>query len=204
MSESTERTAAPRRRSALWGVLTFATRGALWLVATLAAIAILPSLAFGWPSSVVQSGSMEPGVHRGDVVLTVPVPVSEPLPLGRVIAFDVPAGQSPNGRAGVRLHRIVADGGDDTVITQGDANASPDSTPVARSQVIGEARLLVPKIGLPTIWVAQGEVAPLALFATATAIALVLVGVDLSPRSSSPARKAQQNRRKDVVNSATA
>lgn len=160
-----------------WFVTAIASRAYLVLVASLAAIALLPGL-LGWHATVVQSGSMEPNISPGDVVLTSPLPSGAETPLGRVVSFLSPAEAEPSGVEKIRLHRIVVANDDGTFMTAGDANADVDSTPIVRDQIIGQARLLVPFVGLPGWWMGHGEVLPLAAWLVVTTMALIVVAVD--------------------------
>ena len=47
-----------------------------------------------------------------------------------------------------------------------------DSTPLAKEQVTGQARLLVPMVGLPGFWATTGQLGPLAIWLVATLVAL--------------------------------
>ncbi len=148
-----------RGRGVLWGWLAAATvaRGYLVFVLALAACALLPFVV-GLTGSVIQSGSMQPHIDPGDVVLTMVLPEDAPLPLGRVITFEAPEG---SGREGIVLHRLVAVAADGSLVTAGDGNAQPDSTPLAREDIIAQALILVPFIGLPSFWLTTGAVIPL-------------------------------------------
>ncbi|WP_433205553.1 signal peptidase I [Dactylosporangium sp. CS-047395] len=124
--------------------------GVLSFVLCLFAMTLVP-LAFGWSPSVVLSGSMQPSITPGDVVISAPLETGDLVP-GRVIRFRDPA------RPGRYLvHRIVAVQPDHTLVTQGDANAAADSTPVPAGDVTGVARLRVPWIGLPALWWRDGH-----------------------------------------------
>jgi signal peptidase I len=148
--------------------------GYLLLVLALTAVALVP-LALGWQGSVVQSGSMRPHIEAGDVVLSTALPDDRPVPLGGVVEFRSPAAAEPSGEDRLRLHRIVAEGENPGEwVTAGDANAEPDSTPVTREDITGQARLLVPWIGLPSLWIGEGRLVPLALWLGGTAVALGL------------------------------
>ncbi len=153
-----------------WGWLTLVSlaQGFLVLVAALAAIALLPAL-LGWSSSVVQSSSMEPSVSPGDVVLAAELPDDQPVPVGAVATFD------RDGK--LILHRLVKANDDGTFVTAGDANEQLDSEPVARGDITGVARLLVPAIGLPSVWVDRREFVPLALWFAVVAFAVTVVTI---------------------------
>lgn len=131
-------------------------RGYRGLLLSLVAVAVAPVL-LGWSSFVVESGSMEPEIGVGDVVVAQPLPEDSDLPLGRVMVFDNPA------RAGdLLVHRVIAREDDGTYTTAGDANALPDSTPVARSAFRDRAVLLAPWVGRPLRWWQTRDLVPLA------------------------------------------
>jgi signal peptidase len=143
---------------------------------------ILP-FAVGWSPSVVVTGSMEPSIEPGDIVVTAPIDPSL-LKAGHVIRFKDPSHTHP-----YLLHRIYEISDDGTFVTKGDANQSKDSTPVPLDNVTGVARLRVPVIGLPAVWLRNGQYLQLGLTLLAVAIAarvltglraLVTSGQDLS------------------------
>lgn len=156
-----------------WVRLIAATIGEMYLIITLAllAIAFLPAL-LGWQATVVQTGSMRPHVDPGDVVVTSPWSYADPVPVGGVVSFRSPAEAEADGVEKIRLHRIVGVNEGGTFTTAGDANAEVDSTPLEREQIIGHARLLIPFIGLPSLWIGTGQTGPLVLWTLVTALAL--------------------------------
>lgn len=154
-----------------WFVVSLLSRVYLFVLLTLAAIAILPALC-GWGSSVVQSGSMKPHIDPGDVVLTSELSNDSPVPVGGVVTYRSPAAAEPSGAEKTRLHRIVAANDDSTFVTAGDANSAVDSTPITREQITGQARLLIPMVGLPGMWIERGNVVPFSLWVLITLGAL--------------------------------
>ncbi len=126
-----------------------------YLAATLAWI-LIPALALGWVPLVVTSGSMKPAIDRGDVVLIEPGAFAR---RGHVVAFI-----GPNGAP--VLHRLQDINSDGTFVTRGDANEQPDSTPVSRINGVG--RLLIPGLGLLTMWLS--ELAPILVLLGAAGI----------------------------------
>jgi signal peptidase I len=171
------------RASWAWLVVSAASRVYIALVISLAAVATVPVL-FGWQATVVQSGSMMPHIRPGDVVVTMPLPDDKPVPLGRVVSFRTSAQANADGEAATRLHRIVAVNPDGTFMTQGDANHDADSDALVRSQIIGQARLLVPGIGLPSLWFGTGDALALILWSFASIAAVLIMAFDL-PTSTS-------------------
>jgi signal peptidase I len=127
----------------------------------------LVPLAVGLRSEVVMSGSMSPRLNPGDVVVSAPVALEDLRP-GMIISFTDPAHDKRN-----LIHRYIAPTADGKLQTKGDANTSPDSTPVSPAQVHGVARVRVPFVGLPAYWARTGRMLPL----TGTGIALLALVV---------------------------
>ncbi|WP_243076517.1 signal peptidase I [Microbacterium sp. SS28] len=117
------------------------------MILTLLAAAFLPR-PFGFIGTTVVTGSMMPNIQPGDVALVQNLPE---YGLGQVILFPNPA--RPEQRI---MHRIVEIRDDGMLVTKGDANEMRDSTPVDPETVIGVGRILVPVIGLPIVWAANG------------------------------------------------
>jgi signal peptidase len=176
---------AGSRRLASYAVLAL-----LALTGTLLLITLVP-LAFGWSPSVVLSGSMQPEVAPGDVVLAQPIAPQDLVP-GRVIRFADPADA---GR--YLVHRIVEVNPDGTIVTKGDANRVRDSRTVTASQVTGVLRLRVPWVGLPRLWVVNGAYGRLLALAGAVALAWSLMwpGRMASPRRHQAGRATGRHRR---------
>ena len=89
---------------------------------------------FGVGLTVVLSGSMEPELSVGDLLI---VAEQDSYTVGEVVVFQ-------EGRIGV-VHRIIEMDGS-TVTTQGDANNAPDE-PMDISRVKGKVVLAIPIIG---------------------------------------------------------
>jgi signal peptidase len=142
MSALRERLFGARARSTARSVVTVI--GLLVLVAVL-----VPFLVFAVPQVVgadhgfvILSGSMEPAVSPGDVVI---VDASAAIEVNDVITFD-------NGNAIPTTHRVV-DVVDGQYITQGDANENADAQPVPPDAVLGEVTIMIPLIGHVILWV---------------------------------------------------
>src|SRR5687767_9686496 len=110
----------------------------------------LPQIFLGWTPTTLVSGSMEPHLGVGDVVLVTPYG-GEPLSPGQVVTFDDPARP---GR--ITTHRIVGPHERGGYQTKGDANAEPDSTPLPPSAIRGVGRALIPSAGAPIVWLSDG------------------------------------------------
>lgn len=122
----------------------------LLLVAAVALVGVLavPSVVGAEESFVVLSGSMEPTLQSGDVVVVrsvEPAAVKE----GDVITFRAP-GDADKAERDRITHRVVEKKRTDSGVvyrTKGDANESPDPWRVQHSQVIGEVWFNVPVVG---------------------------------------------------------
>ncbi|WP_133163752.1 S26 family signal peptidase [Cryobacterium zongtaii] len=143
---------------------------------------------------------MEPLIKAGDIVLSEPMDADAPPPLGLVVSFPAPAGAAVEGTV---LHRVVGANEDGSLITAGDANQSVDSVALERTDIISQARLLVPWIGLPAFWLTTAAVTPLVLWLIGTAAAVAIVAVDGAanprpPRTPRPPRVSGRNRARRV------
>lgn len=138
--------------------------------------------AVGWHTTMITSGSMAPAVRPGDLVVIAPLGPAQAATTdltGLVIQFEDP------GRPDrLVLHRVVRPDGTGKFITKGDANITPDSTPVPLSAVRGLARLRVPAAGLPMLWLRTGQRLPL------SALGLVLLVLLRPERRATPASPA--------------
>lgn len=124
---------------------------------------VAPAL-LGWQVTVVLTGSMEPAIRPGDVLIAQPVAPASLHP-GQVALFTDP---THPGR--LLAHRVVDVLPDSLLTTKGDANAVADSTPVAPADVHGLGRLLVPMIGLPVLWLRTGQWVQLLVLLGVTAL----------------------------------
>jgi signal peptidase len=107
-------------------------------------------------SLAVLTGSMEPDIKPGDLVVTRGVDASNQnnLAVGDVIVF-LPYPDDPT----VVTHRIISISTSTTgvsYVTKGDNNNAPDPWgPVAASHVRGEVVYVVPKVGFVREWIMQ-------------------------------------------------
>lgn len=96
----------------------------------------------------VATGSMEPTIGVGDVVVVVRTDPDR-LQTGDIVRY-----RKDNYSV---IHRIVAreegeSGQADAFITQGDNNNGPDADPVSPEQIMGKVILIVPNAGKFTVW----------------------------------------------------
>lgn len=106
--------------------------------------------AVGGQINVIETGSMEPTIKPGDVVVDFPVANSAvetrfirggTIRTGDVVTF-MPNADDPS----LITHRVMTMNDDGTFVTKGDANKSPDGQ-VQRKQVVGKVVASVPKVG---------------------------------------------------------
>lgn len=140
----------------------------LSIVACLVIWVIVVRLLVGWTPMVVTTGSMQPAINPGDIVMSgAPDDAGRGLEVGTVITFEDPA--RPGG---LLTHRIARVNDDGTYATRGDANTVADSYQVKPRDVRSVGRLLIPGVGLPRVWVEDGNLAMLAVWITGTLLAL--------------------------------
>jgi signal peptidase len=124
-----------------WIITTVAAVGKIWFTVGL----------FPFQPALVGSGSMEPKMYPGDVVIIAKVPTDN-IVTGDVIQFRVPEGVTV-------MHRVIeiqeTEGGSEVFITKGDANDEPDSEPVIPDNVVGKAVMTIPKIGWASVAVKE-------------------------------------------------
>lgn len=151
-----------------WGVASFALSLTMWTM--------VPMLV-GYQPHLVLTGSMQPRISTGDVVLTAPVG-DEPIRVGQVILVKDTSRPDPY------LHRVVAiDHG--RFVTKGDANPTSDFPAVQPRAVSGVARIRIPWIGLPGLWARSNPLLAL----------LACLCVVLAAKLSARPRRAQPRRR---------
>jgi len=114
---------------------------AIILVAVLLVWSALP-MKNGPKVFIVQSGSMEPAIKTGSVVVVKSV---SDYKVGDVITFG------PYSKTKVptthRIFDVKVENGQPVYITKGDANNAPDQRQVAKREIIGKVLLDVPYVG---------------------------------------------------------
>jgi signal peptidase len=101
-----------------------------------------PAVVGGDTSYVVLSGSMEPAISPGDVVIVQETTVSS-VGVGDVVTFGA-GSETPTTH---RVVDVVEQDGQTALRTKGDANEDPDAGLVAAKQLRGEVILVLPLIG---------------------------------------------------------
>jgi len=95
----------------------------------------------GVQPTVIYSGSMQPAIGVGDVVLISKVPV-DTIQKGDIIQY-----RSDNISIVHRVYDIYNQDNTQLFITKGDANNNPDSDPILPQQITGKVVFTLPKIG---------------------------------------------------------
>ena len=134
-----------------------------WIVTSIVSILIVWFAVGVFPiyPSVIATGSMEPGIKPGDIILVKRITDMEginALDVGDIIQFE---------RDGVLIsHRIIeiknGDKEGTSFITKGDNNSSIDPEPVKPANIRGQVVKTVPKLGWPTLLIKSREDIPLA------------------------------------------
>jgi len=115
--------------------------GAIALIALLLIVSIFP-ITGNYKILSVLSGSMEPTVKTGSVVIVKP---SADYEIGDIITF----GQITKTKVPIthRVHDIKVQNGEPVYITKGDANNAPDTREVRKSEIIGKVLFDAPYMG---------------------------------------------------------
>lgn len=105
----------------------------------------------GYQPLVVRSGSMEPTIHTGSMVLVKREPAAE-IAVGDIVAVERP----DNTRVTHRVVSVVPRGRSSELTLKGDANEDPDPQPVT---VTHADRLVfqVPQLGRAMAWLATAQ-----------------------------------------------
>jgi signal peptidase len=100
---------------------------------------------FGWRIEVVISGSMEPAIQTGSVIIVRPI-VPDTIRKGDIIMY------SSLDMTSLTTHRVVNVETEPTLqfITKGDANNNSDIIPIMPGQIVGIVTFTVPYLGLLT------------------------------------------------------
>jgi signal peptidase len=127
---------------------------AFWLVlgvaVGLAAATTVPSL-FDYRTFNILTGSMEPSIRAGAVVVDEPIKPAEARP-GQVITFP-----DPNHRGRLLTHRVkrvTVRRGRVFAVTKGDANDVVERWNVPANEEIGRVAFAAPKLGYVRQWAA--------------------------------------------------
>jgi signal peptidase len=125
---------------------------------------------FGWRTEVVISGSMEPAIQTGSVVIVSPI-VPDTIRKGDIIMY------SSLDMTSLTTHRVVNVESEPKLqfITKGDANNNSDVIPVTPGQIVGIVAFTIPYLGL----LAQFIKTPLGFTLFLLIPAVILIGCEM-------------------------
>lgn len=173
----------PGAQRALLGWVTIvavvACRVGVAFFGTLIVAALVPVVT-SWQGYVVTSGSMEPHISVGDVVLGRPMAPGDEVARGRVFVFNDPADPTASR---LLMHRVVDSDSEGRWVTAGDANADLDVEPAPRSSFLARAVVLVPLVGHPVSWWRDRQLGPLVASGVAGALVLAVALVLRPPHA---------------------
>jgi signal peptidase len=124
---------------------------AVWLAMGFALALLIPAVlpsAVGYRTFVERSGSMEPSIKRGDVLVSDPIEASK-AKVGDVITFE-----DPDDHGTLITHRVRATQrlGDDVLfVTRGDANEGVERWRAPADAEIPRLSYRVPKLGYASL-----------------------------------------------------
>jgi signal peptidase len=176
--------AAPEWRHSLRRVahagFTFLLWVALGLAIGLIAIVTLPGV-FGYRSLTVVSGSMEPTLGTGSVVIDEVISPAEAHP-GDIVTFQDPVRPRQLTH---RLQRVRVEGDTFYMVTLGDANDAPERWTIPANGRLGRVVAHLPKLGYARAALSTRYARLGALGAVLALGALLLVDVWRPPRKAS-------------------
>lgn len=106
--------------------------------------------------SVIATGSMEPMIRPGDVIL-----VDKKIDTNQLIKNDVIQFRRDNILISHRIIEVIEEDGAKNYRTQGDNNSGPDFDLVKPEEVKGRVIKVIPKIGWPTLLIKSNKDIPL-------------------------------------------
>jgi signal peptidase len=127
---------------------------------------------FGDRSLTVLSGSMEPQLHVGDVVVVEQVPPLD-VRVGDIVTFRDP--EDPERLITHRIREIDVQGTSVEFVTKGDANTTVENWKITTDGTIGRVRYHVWRLGYLMFWIRS----PLGRLGMVVLPALLLGGFEL-------------------------
>jgi signal peptidase I len=140
------------------------------IVLLLAAVLIFFAPRFGWQVDTVLSGSMEPAIPTGSILVSRTV-ASDSIIVGDIITF------SGSGRDRFITHRVTAIDRTNGIVftTKGDANNAEDPYPVPAENVEGKVLVHIPFLGFILSFVKT----PLGILLMLVIPGLLIIGLEL-------------------------
>ena len=107
---------------------------------------LFSGLSFGGvvKARIVLTGSMEPTISAGDIIITTPITRKEPK-IGDVVAYQAKRFNGEN--VAVFSHRIISGDLQSGFVVKGDANKSPDNQKPKAPDILGVVILVIPFLG---------------------------------------------------------
>lgn len=93
---------------------------------------------------IVLTGSMEPSISPGDIIITTPITRKEPM-IGDVIAYQAKRFNGEN--VAVFSHRIISGDLQSGFVVKGDANKTPDNQKPKAPDILGVVIFVIPFLG---------------------------------------------------------
>ncbi len=185
-----DRKAFDKKMNKILKIISYVFLGAVILVVLLLVFSILP-ITGNYKILTVLSGSMEPSIKTGSVVIVKPVSVAN-YKIGDIITFGPMTKTKPP-----TTHRIVemkVAQGNVIYLTKGDANNAPDARELLQKDVIGKVLLDMPYIG----YAVAGAQKPWGFAALIILPALIIVG-DQVKKIWLEAAKIRKNKRESLA-----
>lgn len=140
---------APAERVELKGKSTFMKLyGYLRIVGYSLAAVVIAFSVFSFTGAVkariVLTGSMQPAINPGDIIITTPPSNKAPVE-GDVIAYT--ARRFNGGEVGIFSHRIIGGSAETGFLVKGDANKAPDVQKPMLNDINGVVIAIIPFIG---------------------------------------------------------
>lgn len=132
-----------KKKIQIWPIITYILYGVVILFALFALSSKLP-IPGNFKLLTVMSGSMEPTVKIGSLVIVKP---ANDYQVNDIITFRNL--EKPQNTTTHRIVKIIDREGTFYMTTQGDANGTPDSVEVRQDTIIGKVRLTIPYLGYP-------------------------------------------------------
>jgi signal peptidase len=107
---------------------------------------LFSGLSFGGvvKARIVLTGSMEPAISTGDIIITTPITRKEPN-VGDVVAYQAKRFNGEN--VAVFSHRIISGDLQSGFVVKGDANKSPDNQKPKAPDILGVVIFVIPFLG---------------------------------------------------------
>jgi signal peptidase len=131
------------REKAMKKLGSIATIAGYFLAAVLVTFSVLSSTGFV-KARVVLTGSMQPTINPGDIVITAPITRVEPK-IDEIAAYQ--ARRFDGAPVGVFTHRIIDGNAQTGWILKGDNNPSPDVQKPKNNDILGVVIFVIPWLG---------------------------------------------------------